>query len=279
MTEPVHQIRDFSDRSVRREVVKHGLSHWMTIYPPALGLPIGLAGLLFNMPLLYLVMIGSVSIGLASAIINVYFQGDKVAQRYLDKMTKQLREQEKENLKNLQDDLREAQEKLHTHGHAEQALEQFTRLQQKYENVLALLPRKLNRSELAFARFIGAAEQVYLGGLDALHNVAAILKSQGSIDPQYIEERLKKLERVKKVSDADEREHATLLKRRRLYDEQQEQVNHLLTHNEEAMTSLEETTAAIAAMRTGSNLDTYEYEEAISQLQEVAARAHIYSKT
>ena len=61
-------------------------------------------------------------------------------------------------------------------------------------------------------------------------------------------------------------------------DEQLDKVNQLLTNNEEAMTALEEATAAIAAMHTGGKFSDADYESAIAQLQEIAGRAYLYNR-
>lgn len=273
------KVTDFSKQAVKGEVLKQSLTHWLTMYPPAFGLPLGLAAFLFNMPLLYLGMVGSLTIGFASAIVNIFFREEVIAGRYLENLTRKLQEEEKRTLQNLAGDLQESRHIEVGGAYAEQGLEQFKRLQHKYENVSALLSKKLNRGELAFGRFIGAAEQVYLSGLDNLKQVAAILQSLGSIDPQYIQARLRQLEAIPNRNDMNQKEKETLLKRLTLRDSQLEKVNALLTHNEEAMTTLEETTAAIATMDTDGKFAGTDFESAIGQLQEIAERASIYNKS
>lgn len=272
------ELNDFSRKAIRKEVMREGLSHWLTLYPTAVGIPLGLTAFLFNLPILYFGMIGTLTISLASAIVNIFFREDAIANRYLERLSRKLKEEEKKTLATLGEELRASRKNRIGREYAEQATEQFARLQQKYANVQAVLGKKLSRGELAYGRFIGASEQVYLTGLDNLKQIVAILHSLGSIDPGYISSRLKQLEKAKKKTPADRKERETLLKRIRLKDEQLDKVNILLTNNEEAMTTLEETTAAIAAMNTDGKFTTADYESAIEQLQEIAGKAYLYNR-
>jgi hypothetical protein len=68
----------------------------------------------------------------------------------------------------------------------------------------------------------------------------------------------------------------TLRKRRRLWDDQLDNVNELLTRNEEALTQLEEVAVAIAAIRSGEGFATVNTTESVKRLHELADR--IYQK-
>lgn len=273
------KINDFSRRAIRHEVMREGLTHWLTLYPTAVGIPLGLAALLFNLPVLYFGMIGTLTISLASAIINIFFRDDAIASRYLARLSQKLKEEEKRTLDSLGDELLACRKNnIIGQEYADQAIEQFKRLQQKYMNVHTVLSKKLSRGELAYGRFVGASEQVYLSGLDNLKHVAAVLQSLGSIDPEYIASRLKHLTKNGSGSRANQKEMETLQRRLKLKDEQLDKINLLLTSNEEAMTALEETTAAIAAMKTGGKFTDAEYESAIAQLQEIAGKAYLYNR-
>lgn len=272
------KLNDFSRGAIRNEVLREGLTHWLTLYPTAIGIPLGLAAFLFNLPVLYFGMIGTLSVSLASAIINVFFREEVIASRYLAKLAQKIQEEERQTLAGLGDELRQCQKNESGREYAEQALEQFKQLQKKYENVHTVLKNKLNEGELAYGRFVGASEQVYMTGLENLKQIVAVMQSLGSIEPDYIAQRLQQLEKIGSASPADLKEKETLNKRRRLMDEQLDKVNQLLTNNEEAMTALEEATAAIAAMNTGGKFSDTDYESAIAQLQEIAGRAYLYNR-
>ena len=66
------QIDDYSKQAIDKAVLKTGLTHWLTLYPPAIGIPIGIAGLLFGMPVLSVLGVGTLFISLASAVINIF---------------------------------------------------------------------------------------------------------------------------------------------------------------------------------------------------------------
>lgn len=271
------QLKDFSRGAIRHEVLREGLTHWLTLYPTAIGIPLGLAGFLFNLPVLYFGMIGTLTVSLASAIINLFFRDEVIANRYLARLARKVREEQQRTLESLGDDLRECEKIRIGREYTDQALEQFRQLQAKYDNVHTVLMDKLNQGELAYGRFVGAAEQVYLTGLENLKQIVAVMWSLSSIEPEYIAKRLRQLEKSDSLAPADLKERETLHKRQRLMEEQLDKVNQLLTNNEEAMTALEETTAAIAAMKTGRFSDT-DYEAAIEQLQEIAGKAYLYNR-
>ena len=109
-------------------------------------------------------------------------------------MNKKLKLFEEDVIKSLQENLEGCTAIKGAEQHARQGAEQFKRMQEKYQNVRELLEQKLSSGELAFGRFIGAAEQVYLSTLDNLKQAVTIMRSAGSIDPVYINERLKHLE-------------------------------------------------------------------------------------
>lgn len=272
------QLNDFSQKAVRKEVVREGLTHWLTLYPSAIGIPLGLAAFLFHLPVLYFGMIGTLTLSLASAIIIIFFRNDSIANRYLERLSEKLKDEEKQILDNLSDELQECKNNSIGAEFAEQALEQISRLLRKYNNVQTVLKKKLSQGELAYGRFVGASEQVYLSGLENLKQIAVNLQSLGSIDPVYIDTRLEQLQKIGSDSDSGRKETETLQKRLVLMNGQLEKIKMLLTHNEEAMTTLEETTAAIAAMKTGGKPASIDYESAIEQLQEIAEKAYLYNK-
>jgi hypothetical protein len=268
------KLQDFSQRAIQGHVIRQGLSHWLTLYPPALGLPLGFAAYLFNTPLLYLGLLGGLTVGLGSAIVNIFFRGDALSASYLQQLTEGTQAQKAQFLENLRRSLTQAQRIAGAESSVEQGLEQFERMRAKFDKLSSLLAAKFSQGELSYGRFLGAAEQVYLGGLDNLQRVAALLESVGGIDLTYIDKRLANLD--KPDSEADRKEREALVRRQRLRSEQLARIDELLAGNEEALTALEETMVAVAAMSTNTALAKGDFETAIAQLQQVAARARHY---
>lgn len=276
MQDNASNLQDYSQGTLRRQVLRQGLTHWLTLYPPALGLPLGFAAYLFNTPLLYLAALGGIALGMGSAIINIFFRGDALSSRYLQELAGQFREQERQALEELRRDLEQMRTVSGAEYYAEQAIEQLARLQAKVDNLRRLLTEKFQQGELSYGRFLGAAEQVQMGGFDNLRQIVSLLHSIGGIDLDYIEKCLRPLAKLVDLPEADRKERETLLRRRQLRISQLEQVNELLAANEEAMTAIQETAAAVAAMSTNSPLAKGDLETAIAQLQQVAARAKHY---
>ncbi len=269
-------LQAYSQGAIQRQIVRQGLTHWLTLYPPALGLPLGFAGYLFNTPALYLAALVGAALGAASAVVNIFFRGDALSARYLHELALQLRQQERQDLEGLRRELEQARTIPGAEDHAEQAVEQLDRLQSKLDSLRRLLTEKFQQGELSYGRFLGAAEQVQMGGFDNLRQMVSLLQSVSGIDLEYLEKRLRQLDKLADLSEADRKERDTLLRRRQLRNSQLEQVNELLVTNEEAMTAIQETAAAVAAMSAGRPLAKGDLETAIAQLQQVAARAKHY---
>ena len=95
---------------------------------------------------------------------------------------------------------------------------------------------------------------------------------------RYVKKNLRELSGKKNHSPSDMKEIEALKKRLRLWKEQIQKVDDLLSINEEAMTKMEEATAAIASLNTGGAFASTNFETAMEQLQEMAQRAQIYNK-
>ncbi|WP_321493443.1 hypothetical protein [uncultured Desulfobacter sp.] len=272
------QIDDYSKQAIDQAVFKTGLTHWLTLYPPAVGIPAGIAGFLFGMPFLSVLGAGTVFFSLANAVINIFFRNKAIAGQYINELNKRLKAHEKEVLQNLEKDLNALSTVEGARDMALQGVQQFSKIKVKYQNVRDLLEEKFSTNEMTFARFLGSAEQVYLGTLDNLRQVAATLKSLSSIDLSYIRQKLDELSEKTEKKAADLTEIEALQKRLSLWEEQIGLANDLLAKNEEAMTKMEETTFAVSSLKTGSAFGETDLESAMAQLQELARQAPIYNK-
>ena len=270
------KIADFSKEAVQKAVLKEGLTHPLTLFPPALGILSGLAGVLFSYPLLLGVAIGAGLVGVGNGIINIFLRNDALAGRYLKTLNARQEEHESWILESLKTDLEKCRSIKGAEEYALRGVQQFEKCRIKYQNVEDLLSGKLNVAEVTYGRFISAARQVHLSVLDNLRRIAAILRSAGTIDHEYIRERLKALKGKKNPTEADQKESAALKERWMLLKKQYEQAGQLLAANEEAMTRLEETTSQIALMETEGRFASTDFETAITYLQELAQSAHLY---
>ena len=76
-----------------------------------------------------------------------------------------------------------------------QGLEQLKQLRAKLDGFSQVLEHRMSAGEVTFARYQGMAEQVFLVAIDNLHEIAVTLTSVGTIDRDYLDERLAELRR------------------------------------------------------------------------------------
>jgi dsDNA-binding SOS-regulon protein len=121
------------------------------------------------------------------------------------------------------------------------------------------------------------AEQVYLSGLDNLQRIAHTLASIQAIDEDYVRSRILDLKRIREPSASKTQELESLQARLSLKDAQRAKVDQWLAQNEQAMTQIDSTMAAIAALDTVRGHATTDLETAMRELAELARRAPDYS--
>jgi len=262
--------RDFAPMAVRRAVRAEALTHPLTLYPAVTGLLGGLAWALFGSPILLGVAFGGALVGLAGLTVNYFFRDKTFAARYVEHLKEQVAARERALLESLAEELQSCIAIEGTEEYAQQGLEQFERVQQKYESLMGLLEQKLGSGELALGGIWAATEQVYLGVLENLRQVESLLRSIATIERAYIDHRLEKLSRIAAPDEADVRERQTLLKRKKMREDQLRNVNELLTQNEEALTQLEEATIAVSGIRSGERFTTVRTLSSMKRLRELA---------
>jgi len=269
-------IEDFSKKAVARAIMKTTLQHPVSLYSSGIGLlgwiSLGVLGL--STPAA-LAAIGGTTIGVGSWIVNFFLRGDTLARRYIENMHQEMEEHMQQVTLNLVRDLQRWKRLAGAEEYAKQAISQFQDIREKTENFRKVLTKKLNPREVTFSRYMGSAEQVYLSVLDNLDKMSTILESISTIDDRYIEERLESLRQLKSFTTADEEERAALLERRKLREVKLQEVNELLTENEQALTDIEKATVSLVSItrsRAEMDMDT-----ARKQLEELASRAHQYA--
>ena len=150
---------------------------------------------------------------------------------------------------------------------------QLKAIQEKRDNLVEVLNRRLEAGELTYARYLSTAQQVYLAALDNLSEVAVALRSISAIDNEYIDSRLEDL--ADQEGETADAERASLNDRRSLREGQEKRIADLLAQNESAMTLIDRTATALADAPIGK--EPQDADAAMAALREMAERASKYA--
>jgi hypothetical protein len=150
---------------------------------------------------------------------------------------------------------------------------QLQAIQEKRDNLVEMLDRRLEAGELTYARYLSTAQQVYIAVLGNLHEVVLAEGSVSTIDPAYIDQRLSELEG--KEGTSAEGEISSLQNRRDLLTTQGVKVAELLAQNESAMTLIDRTSTALADAPIGRT--PHDADAAMDALEDLANRAAKYA--
>ena len=175
-----------------------------------------------------------------------------------------LPEVEPEELSRLAEELNELDDPRPAH--------QLNAITEKRDSLVGVLNKRLEAGEMTYARYLSTAQQVYLAGLENLHEVALAEQSVSAIDDDYIAQRLDEL--AVEDDEATMKERAALEDRRMLRKTQEKKVSDLLAQNEAAMTALDRTATALADATIGRQ--PQDAAAAMDALQEMADRAGKY---
>jgi hypothetical protein len=267
------KTRDFSKPAVQKAVALHTLEHPAVLYPTTISILGGFAALLIGAnPLLLTIAAGGAGAAVLSWAVNFGLRRDHFANQYVKKLHAQMENQRLARQQELQ--------RVLTEVSSEEGSSQFSRVTEKFTTFQKLLARKLNPSELTYGRYLGMAEQVYLGVLDNLQHIADTLKMMSVIDVKYTQKRLQQLQDALSQNPSSQnnaKEIDTLQERLDLHSQQADKVQKLFSQNEEAMTKMDLTIAAIADMRTEGGRASMDMETAMAELQRLAGKAKDYS--
>ncbi|MCR4327298.1 MAG: hypothetical protein NUV46_01830 [Nanoarchaeota archaeon] len=156
--------------------------------------------------------------------------------------------------------------------------EQLEAAEGRFERFCELLGEKLNAGELAYKRYMGITQEVFLSIVDNLSEVVNLTKSLLEIDVKRVEKRKKSIHSDGIVTDVEKAELDVLEKRLQLLRSQQDKVEFLLLQNEKAITLLDETSASIGSMKTFSGESNVNMEDSMSQLSEMVQLGKELSK-
>ncbi len=267
---------EYSPSAIQKAVISGGVKHPVTVYPIALGLSSGFVGWLFGIPALYIAALSGLFVGPFWAIAKIFFFHEKTGSQYIKNLNEKQKKYEEFLRQQVNEGLKECQSIVDMEDYARQGSLQFNNMQEKLVNIHELLDLKLSKSELTFGRFLGAAEQVSLSVLDNLTSMVSILKSLGSIQVDYINERLQEFSERNDITEVDIEQEKALKSRLELREAQIRKIKNLLTKNEVAMTEMEKISAAVAQWRSGGRFADIDFESAIVRLQELAEQAQEY---
>jgi hypothetical protein len=263
------KLKNLSQAAVSRAVLGTTAQKPYVLYPTAVGLLGTVAAVLLGpSPFLVGAAVLGGAVGLGSWAFDYFLRRDHHASAYLRDLHRVLSNRRVSAIQTLNRELSEVGSR--------QGLAQLGRLRQKYEAFEALLDKKLDAGELTHGRYLGIAEQVFLSGLDNLQRVAYTLGSIQAIDEEYVGHRIRALEVLAEPSNVQQGELESLRARLALKTSQREKVSRWLAQNERAMTQIDMTMAAIAAMDTVRGHASTDLETAMAELAELARRAPEY---
>jgi hypothetical protein len=269
---------DFSQNAVNKAVLGEILQNPVSLYITALaGVLLFANVMILAVPVLFYGALAGAALGIGSFFINLFLRRERFTGRYLGYISRQMRVQQQKILANLKTDLAKYRSVKGLENYAGQAVKQFEKIQVKFTSFKKLLAEKYDVRELTYARYFGTAEQVYLSTLDNLTDIMNTLESVSSIDIDYIKERFDYLNGLSSPEEADKREIETLRKRQEIRKQQLEKINELLTLNEEAMTQIDFSLAAISQAKTKLGRASMDMETAREELQELVRRTKKYS--
>lgn len=269
---------DFSQGAIQKAVQGKIIQNPVSIYSVALG-TVGAvaAGILFPHLFFVLCSIGLISFGLISIIINFALRKNTFETRYLGYLNKLLDKQKQLVLTRLKRELKKLSSAKGLKVYSGQAVQQFEKIQTKFDNFKRILSEKFDPKEITYGRFFGTTEQLYLSVLDNLEDIMNSLGTISNIDDEYIEERMKYLTGLSSPEDADKREMTTLTTRKALKKNSLEHINELLTLNEEAMTQIDLSMSTISQTKTKMGRASIDMEVARQDLEELINRTKKYS--
>ena len=270
---------DFSERATKKAVLNETLQNPITLVGVASGILGGLATVLFDGGIIVSSLaIGGAALSVFSWLVNYFGRNQILADRHIKKLHEEFDKRKQAALKQIQLDL-DALVSIPGAKHlAEQGSEQFQKSEEKYLNLESMLKQKFDETEITYGKYVGTAEQVYLQILDNLLDVTNTLRAIKTIDIEYINKRMKALDQLEELDEADLKERETLNSRLILRDTQIDKVNMLLTRNEEAMTALDHTAAAISGTKTLKGRASTDFQSAMEELQRLASQVERYAK-
>ncbi len=260
---------DLSTKAINSAITKQTVQHPIVLYPAVIGVLGIIAGLLLDAGLLsWVIGIGGLATSILSFGVNRGFRKEEFASAYIEELFSQLEKKRKDYTLKLENVLNDVD--------SQEGIKQFKRLADKFLTFNGMLKSKLKPGEITYSRYNAMAEQVYLGALDNLNDLANTMKGIQSIDETYINKRLDELVNPN-GSEHTLKEVDALKSRLELLKKQRQKIDFYLSQNEEAMTRMDEAIVAITDLKTEDMRADMDLEQAMSHLQDIAQRSKDYN--
>jgi hypothetical protein len=266
---PPSGLESFSQGAIRKAISGRILQTPIFLYPSALGI-LGLlaVGVIGVSPLLVGAASGGLAVGALGLAWQFSFRRDQLTRDYLNQLHESINSRRQLMLQGLSTRMEEL--------HFDQGLGQLEQLQAKFTNFVGILNQALPPEEITYGRYLGIAEQVYLSSLDNLEQAVGALTSIRTINPAQLRNRIEAIHADGVVTATESVEQDSLNQRQQLFDRQLERVATLVAQNEQAMTKLDFTAAAMADLRTAKGQASMDMESAMTELQRLIEKAPEY---
>jgi len=262
----LNEIAKLSPKSVQQAVIKKTVQHPVSVYPAAISVLGGATALAFGLNVFSVAaLVGGAAVTVFGGLGNYFFKKNDYTNSYINSIRSSIQSDRAKLLSGLEGELASVFQ--------ERGIQQMSLFKEKYENLIAILDKKLDRSELTYMRYITMAEQVYLAGIDNLESTYLALKSISAIDVKTISKELSLA-----LEDGKDDLVATLNERLELYKSQQNRAKSLIEQNEQALTQLDHVTTKIANIKTEQGHAVMDIEQAMSELGSLINRTNKYSK-
>jgi hypothetical protein len=269
-SDPAAGDADFSRAAIRRQVRRAMLQHPAVVYPGAAGLLGSAAAVLIGPGLWTLgLAIGGLVTAAAALGAGLSLFRETLAAVHVRRLAAEVEATRERRIGQTRRRLEEAGSR--------DGLDQFRRLSAKFQAFEGLLAEKLDARELTHLRYRGMAEQVFLATLDNLNQVADSLAGARAIDEGFIHARRAELAGQPDGPDKSA-ELEALDTRGDLLDQHRARVRELMAQNEQAMTRLDLTAAAVAGLRSGVKHTDMDLDTAMAELTRLAERARDFDQ-
>ncbi len=261
-------LRDqMSVDEIRKDLVREALASPYLIYP-ACGATASMvvAGIVGAGGSSLLVAMGVAAAGLLTSGITyarAYLQRDK---RVLDRMVA-LQHAMAREIQAKQSALRKRLEDLDVAA----ACAQMDALRTSFTSLNQLLKQRFNDGEMTYVKYVGTAEQVYLGALDNLRTIAEFSERLQATDKGALALQINAAEKAGNTNS-----HSALNERMDIVERAEAQIARALTENETAITRILQVEEALITLNTGQKLAGDPLAQAMDELRRLAERTPEY---
>lgn len=147
------------------------------------------------------------------------------------------------------------------------------RIYSRYAHVREVIASKFDRREMTFERASGLVAEVCRGVLDQLDAMASLAHGTAGIDADFVRRRLERHRDALALEEAE-----ALARRLQLVDETEHRLRELGGSIEAALTALDDTAVAVAAVETARPQAAVRADQALRDLRRFVDRAPSYSR-